>query len=281
MTTLDTTRIIDLARPRAQNDGHVKIAIDNRTGKPVHVRALDPRTRNGKACDCTCTVCGQSLIARQGSVKIWHFAHAAITDCPASTESTLHLAAKAVLRSTRRIGLPHYDIGHRHEVKVAPHEWIRSNIRHTLPARPAFEFDQVLTEQAFVADVAVLDDHGTWTPHQGYRIVADAVGVTGSGKQCLIEIAVTHPIDQRKEQVLFAVGHPTVEVHLDHLREHEESPDLIDRVQEHLNGLERRHWIVPPIDLTKRAEIEARLHQENRDEVERQVEAWRMERFRG
>ncbi|WP_109482879.1 competence protein CoiA family protein [Paraburkholderia sp. C35] len=275
MTTVAPSRIIDLSRPRTVTDGHVKIAIDNRTGSPVHVRALDPRTRNGKACDCTCVGCGEPLSAKQGDVQVWHFAHLASTDCPATSETTLHLAAKAVLKTTRTIGLPRYEIGHYHSVMVAPHQHLVSNIRHALPERPAYQFASVAVEQAFTAGVAVLDDHGVWTPHQDYRLVADAVGTTGSGKSCLIEFVVTHRVDQRKEQVLFAVGHPTVEIHLDHLRAHEESPDLVARVQDHLEGLDRRHWIVPPIDLVKRAEIEARLHAQNRAEVERLVEVWK------
>ncbi|MGX5872951.1 hypothetical protein MJ547_04215, partial [Burkholderia gladioli] len=278
MTSLATSRIINLARPRVQTDGHVKLAIDNRTGSPIHVRALDPSTRNGKACDCTCIGCGEALSAKQGDVQTWHFAHLSTTDCPATTESTLHLAAKAVLQRTRRLGLPHYRIGHRHQVMVAPHTFITSDIPHLIPAKHAFQFASVAVEQPFVAGVAVLDHHGRWTPHQNYRIVADAVGTTASGKTCNVEFVVTHAVDERKEQVLFAVGHPTIEVHLDHLREHEDSPDLVDRVQEHLEGLERRHWIVPPIDLVKRAEIEARLHAQNRNEVERQVEAWKVAR---
>jgi len=278
MTTLDTSRIIDLARARVVSDGHVKLAIDNRTGDPIHVRALDPTTRNGMACDCTCIGCGEPLVARQGDVMTWHFAHHAVTDCPAAGESTLHLAAKTVLQRTRRLGLPHYTIGHRHQIMVAPHEFISSNIRQTLPEKPAFTFAGVTLEQAFVAGTAVLDDRGTWTPHQQYRIVADAVGTTSTGKTCLIEFAVTHRIDLRKEQVLFAIGHPTVEVHLGHLRDHEESPDLVDQVQEHLEGLTHRYWVVPPIDLVKRAEIEARLYAQNVEEVGRQVRAWKREK---
>lgn len=276
MSSLDThSRIIDLARPRAVTDGHVKIAIDNRTGKPIHVRALDPRTRNGKACDCTCIGCGEPLSAKQGDVQAWHFAHHSTADCPATGETTLHLAAKAVLQKTQRVGLPRYDIGHPYGVMVAPHEHITSNVRHTIAERPGYAFARIALEESFVGAVAVLDDHGNWYPFEQYRIVADAVGYTGTGKTCLIEFVVTHRIDQRKEQVLFAVGHPTVEIHLDHLREHEESPDLIDRVQEHLEGLDRRNWVVPPIDLVKRALIETRLYQQNRDEVERKIVEWK------
>ncbi|WP_396329347.1 hypothetical protein [Burkholderia anthina] len=277
MTTLDTTtRIIDLARPRVTGSTHITIAIDNRTGRPITVYALDRATRNGKACDCTCVVCGQPLSAGQGTTNRWYFSHVNKADCPASSESTLHLAAKAVLQRNRKLGLPRYDIGHGYGVMVAPHHHIKSNIRHTIAERPAFEFAQILTEQPYVAEVAVLDDRGTWTPHQAYRIVADAVGVTESGRMCLVELVNTHPLDGKKEQIVHALGIPTVEIHLDHLVEHEESPDLLDLVQGHLEGLERRYWVVPPIHPDKRAEIEQRLHQQNREEVERQVEAWRV-----
>ena len=277
MTTVThPSRIIDLARPRTLTDGHVKLALDNPTGRPIHVRALDPRTRNGLACDCTCFGCGEPLVARQGSTLTWHFAHRSSTTCPAAGETALHLAAKMVLKTTRKMALPHYTIGHRYETMVAPEQWIRSNVREVIPAEVPVTYDRVDLEQAFTTEVAVLDNHGRWEPHQPYRIVADAVGTTIDGKRHFLEMVVTHALDARKEQVLHALGIPTLEVHLDHLREHEDSPDLLDRVQEHLEGLTHRYWVVPPISIPERTAIERKLYLQNIAMVEQQVEAWKM-----
>lgn len=56
-----------------------------------HIREV----ANGAGCGCRCPDCGKPLIARQGEVMAWHFAHAVPVEC--FGESVLHRAAKQIL----------------------------------------------------------------------------------------------------------------------------------------------------------------------------------------
>ncbi|MEK2215873.1 competence protein CoiA family protein [Vibrio parahaemolyticus] len=65
-------------------------------GKYKHIRSVD----NGLKCDCICPDCQQPLIANQGSVKSWHFAHASNSSCMG--ESVIHRLAKQVILDAAR-----------------------------------------------------------------------------------------------------------------------------------------------------------------------------------
>lgn len=71
-------------------------------GKYKHIRSVD----NGLKCDCICPDCQQPLIANQGSVKSWHFAHASNSSCMG--ESVIHRLAKQVIVNAAQSGLPLY-----------------------------------------------------------------------------------------------------------------------------------------------------------------------------
>lgn len=51
----------------------------------------------GLACNCTCLECGSPVIARQGDVREWSFAHKADSDCSGAVETQAHRYAKAVI----------------------------------------------------------------------------------------------------------------------------------------------------------------------------------------
>ena len=69
-------------------------------GRLVHVGTLPPRV--GRSCGLICPDCGTPLVAKQGGVVRWHFAHGATTDCRG--ETVLHKVAKQVLVDAARDG---------------------------------------------------------------------------------------------------------------------------------------------------------------------------------
>lgn len=75
----------------------------NPFGNLVHVAEV-PR---GLRCECICLDCGKRMIARQGPVRTWHFAHYESTSCVGMT--WLHRSAQEVLRRERRIISPNPD----------------------------------------------------------------------------------------------------------------------------------------------------------------------------
>ncbi|HIF5679777.1 competence protein CoiA family protein [Vibrio chagasii] len=72
----------------------------SKDGKYKHIRSVD----NGLKCDCVCPDCQQPLVANQGNVKSWHFAHASNSSC--SGESVIHRLAKQVIVNAAQSGLP-------------------------------------------------------------------------------------------------------------------------------------------------------------------------------
>lgn len=71
-------------------------------GKYKHIRSVD----NGLKCNCVCPECLQPLVANQGNVKSWHFAHASNAECKG--ESVIHRVAKQVIVNAAHRGLPLY-----------------------------------------------------------------------------------------------------------------------------------------------------------------------------
>lgn len=79
-------------------------ALDNE-GKLVHIDSVP----NGLACQCTCPGCGAALVAKNnGETMTSHFAHYFGTDCPTAHESLLHMMAKEIIASEKKIMLPSY-----------------------------------------------------------------------------------------------------------------------------------------------------------------------------
>ncbi|TOI97562.1 competence protein CoiA family protein [Vibrio parahaemolyticus] len=71
-------------------------------GTYKHISSVD----NGLKCDCVCPECQQPLVANQGNVIRWHFAHASNSSC--SGESVIHRVAKQVIVNAAQNGLPLY-----------------------------------------------------------------------------------------------------------------------------------------------------------------------------
>lgn len=61
----------------------------------------------GLACLCTCVVCGEAVIAKQGAQLEWHFAHRSNREpCEISPESMLHRFVKQSIEDAGGIKLP-------------------------------------------------------------------------------------------------------------------------------------------------------------------------------
>ena len=64
-----------------------------REGILVHVSAV----AGGNACECTCPVCEEDVVAKKGAIRSHHFAHAAKSSS-CSDETVLHKLGKRILR---------------------------------------------------------------------------------------------------------------------------------------------------------------------------------------
>ena len=64
----------------------------------------------GQACECTCIACKARLIARQGSIRAWHFAHGSDTNCEHAAEAAIHRMAKQLVVDRGEIYMPAREI---------------------------------------------------------------------------------------------------------------------------------------------------------------------------
>ena len=133
----------------------------------------------GLACACICPCCRRPLIARKGRIVAHHFAHVG-EPCQYGQETALHLAAKEILSQTGYIVLP----------AVLPP---MGNVR--LAEETSFEVERADLE------------------HRLGCIVPDVV-LHIRGKQLLIEVTVTHGIDEKKYAEIRRLGISTVEIDL-------------------------------------------------------------------
>lgn len=162
----------------------------NNEGEVVSVRDVV----RGKACECACPACGEVLIARQGEIRAWHFAHESGNDCEGGAESALHLAAKQVVASASQILTPPLDVTGRHEVD--------GQVASAITSIPS---------ERLTIDRAQLEI--PWRTPLG-EIKPDVVAVSSRGK-LFIEVAVTHTVDAEKKKKIEALNISTMEIHID------------------------------------------------------------------
>jgi len=188
----------------------------NNVGKIVSIREV----ANGKACDCACPECGEVVIARQGEIRQWHFAHASGADCSGSAEGALHHAAKQLIVEEGRVLLPSLVV--RQSVRLD--DGRRGEGSAALPEETA-----VLTE-----------------PRSEVQFGAIRADVTAQHRDepLLIEIAVTHFADDAKRQELSALGIACVEIRLSPDPELLWTWDLLR--QQVLADSYNREWIFHP-----------------------------------
>ena len=188
----------------------------NNVGKIVSIREV----ANGKACDCSCPECGEVVIARQGEIRQWHFAHVSGADCSGSAEGALHRAAKQLIVEEGRVLLP----------SLAVRQTVRLDDGRTGQGAVALpEEAAVLTEPRLEVQLGV--------------IRAD-VAAQHRDEPLLIEIAVTHFVDNVKRDNLSTLGIACVEIRLSPDPELLWTWDLLR--QQVLLDSHNREWIFHP-----------------------------------
>ena len=141
------------------------------------VRSVDEVSR-GLACECTCPNCGEKVIARQGDVREWHFAHSTVAECDFAAESALHRAAKQVLLQNKGI---------------------------TAPARKVIETVTLPDGRTGVGEASRPEmwiDFLTVNAEMTFNNVRPDITTVIGASYLFIEIAVTHFVDDNKMQSL-------------------------------------------------------------------------------
>lgn len=216
---------------------NVQLQFGLRDGKIVAVGELSTDER-GLKCGCVCPVCGGSLVARLGTKKQAHFAHHRATDCDiASAQQTaLHLLAKELIAEAKGMYFPAATVrcGEVFSPEYGEAWEITQRLPRTLEYRPAgfYACSNVILEKK-ISD-----------------IIPDIILVKGE-QQVLVEIAVTHFIDEEKQKKIEKLGLPVLEVDLSDLRAEElNREELRKRL---LDTTEKKLWVFLPESQARQA----------------------------
>jgi hypothetical protein len=189
---------------------------------------------NGKKCGCICSKCHESLIAKNGGeINIHHFAHISDSNCPG--ETLAHIEAKDIIKREKYLWLP---------TSKDSKEYTK------------VEFDDV--------DVEKLIDESK------YR--ADLICKTADNRY-VVEIVVTHDLDDGKELYLVQKKVDTISIDLKSVLKRNQYNDIPADFSELVLEKSNRKWVYNHIDderkrreeENKRRKDEKRLKQVERE----------------
>lgn len=147
-------------------------------GSIVHVDNVP----SGLSCECTCPACGTRMIARHGKIKTHHFAHYHAKTCATGYQTAVHMRAKELLSEKKELFLPPYQFEYGNKTFHVPSAKVQ--VQHV-------ELEKRLD-----------------------KIIPDVVVTTAKGKTILVEIFVTHKIDDEKLAKIKDMDMPTIEIDL-------------------------------------------------------------------
>ena len=193
-------------------------------------------------------------MAKLGEKKQHHFSHKVKNGCSPATanETGLHSLAKEIIRENRSILVPGFKIAW---YEVIPEKYdinLAAEVDIKLPDMRSrvVEYDSVEIEKSIEG------------------IVADAV-ITVQGITCIVEVAVTHFVDEIKKAKLKEIGRSALEIDLSGLLKG--SPTREEITTAVLSDETNRNWVFNPLR-------EQRLR-EKKDEFQRKYDevAWKQE----
>lgn len=161
----------------------LQYGLSKQTGKLVYIDDV----LRGLKCDCICPGCKTPLIARQGQIQ-WHFAHANNAECAGARMTALHLWAQQIIQEEKQVMLPSF------------------NGRATNSSNSLIKFDEVFLEKRI--------------PINDSYIQADCIGRITKNEEVhdlLIEILVTHEVDEQKKDGIKALNMSCIEIDLSDL----------------------------------------------------------------
>ncbi|SNX54228.1 topoisomerase DNA-binding C4 zinc finger domain-containing protein [Thermoanaerobacterium sp. RBIITD] len=130
--------------------------------------------KQGKECNCICPYCGQDLLAKKGNIRSHHFAHVK-EECKYAFETSIHMYIKEILSKNNKIYVP----GHNFAKEMYLH------------------YNRVELETRF-----------------GGIIPDIAIYAGKQSKPLLIEVNVTHPIDDDKLEKIINMGISVLQINI-------------------------------------------------------------------
>lgn len=175
-------------------------------------RLFEPRqVPNGKTCGCVCPACKRPLIARQRA-QTPHFAHEPGQDCAHALETAVHLAAKQLIAARRELRLP--------------------IVQYLNLYKKEARLEIICGEQLVKPETVALE---TWLTDIRPDLIA-----TVAGQPYLVEIAVTHFVDEAKLEKIYHHKIPTFEINASRLKDSFTFTALSELL---FSGAYSAHWL--------------------------------------
>jgi len=164
----------------------------NSDGKVVHIS----KVQNGLDCNCFCIRCNGRLVAKKGDVRIHHFSHHDKSIlCEYGRESELHYLAKQIISKEKRLWLPPSEI------------WIPSS-DNWLPYLEEIVRKKIKIDRGGSVKITSVE-----LETRIQDIIPDLIVTIGS-EEIIVEIFVTHPIDEQKKYKIKQMGMSCIEIDL-------------------------------------------------------------------
>lgn len=145
---------------------------------------------NGLECGCVCPGCKEKLIAKNdGKIREHHFAHASNKECITGYQTMIHLLAKAIIFNKKV--LPGFAINN----KLLVAKQIGLEVR--------LEDLNIIPDILAIASVPV-----------NLNFMGTSIGAITKDIPLIIEIFVTHKVDEEKAKLIKNAGIPAIEIDL-------------------------------------------------------------------
>lgn len=191
----------------------------NEKGEPIHIKQID-KSHNGLACNCTCPICGESLIARKGNGgKAPHFAHKQDSPCshPEYIKQTnIHAMAEQIFLEEKEIELP--------SLSSQAGNYIAYFFKGGKWQIEEVELEKKISD--FIPDIIL---------KKGNIIL-------------LVEIYVTHAVDENKKNKIIEANLPVIEIDLSEFVHQDMTKE---ELRLHLREITRMNWIHLPFAIPK------------------------------
>ncbi|MDU1309989.1 MAG: hypothetical protein E6923_04610 [Clostridium sp.] len=227
----------------------LKVPFGLRENKIVHISDLNSSER-GLNCNCTCIECGGKLIAKFCKDKVNHFAHDKKSDCSGGLETALHLFAKDVLSKRKEIIIPSMSIQYcnfsldRKKITLLSEDkqLNNSDLEYYIEQLNYIKgYNEKIKNYNVCKRQKILFDSVELEKNLG-EVIPDII-LYMRGNPLLVEIVVTHFIDDRKRKEIERRKLSTIEIDLSKYKDsffklnRSEIEELI------INCIENKEWI--------------------------------------
>ncbi len=208
----------------------IKINYGLRNGQIISISDITSEER-GLKCNCVCPGCGEPLQARIGTGKRQrHFAHDNTACNPIhATQSALHIMAKEIIQSEHVFRTPPLKISAEDIADID----IEDIYDYDLPEGIIYK-----ESKRFCCDNVLLE-------HRINDMIPDVVVYTGN-RMCIVEIAVTHFVDEKKLQKIKHTGIAVLEMDLSEFHHSEITREELKKLLLQHEGDKYKKWLYNP-----------------------------------